>query len=475
MFNKNVLILILLIFLAQSLKAQAGYGIPHSAGDNIVDSNGTVWLITNVNGQTVRRAYTSAGAFLSYGFNSWNNIQPAGSIDLSLPEGGFVPPRDGKIICSDQGADKGTCYLITNGQKAGFTSESVFKNLGYSFARAISGDISWMASTSLIENYNQAHRPGTLINDSGTIYLITQSGLLGIPDMQTFSDWGYSLDDVVPANNFDRNLPKNNAVIPRRQAGQLSPTAVSSNNTPITGKPNPSPAAQTCHVYTYQDRYMNLGERYCIDKVVLKGVYFVAKDQQNFIKSYWQSSMQNIFTQIKNFYEQQFNYKIQITIDTPVIVYGNKNITDYNFYSIFQEVKQKVQNTYPPDYFFDYSIFVINGSDGNGQLQQGDLGGSIGVAAQGSFLLNPDSLGSVTTKYGTDYSGYLTPAHEFGHTLGIPHPWEEEGNRDVYGNIIDPNYGNNEKGSLMSYGGQLGPLIPNAFIRTTVKQKMISQ
>jgi len=474
--NNKLIIFTILIALTLSFKAQAGFGVTHTLGENVVDSNGSIWVITNVNGQTVRRAYTSAGAFLSYGFNNWGNVSQAGSADLSLPDGGFVPPRDGKIICSDRGSDKGTCYLITNAEKAGFTSESVFRSLGYSFGRATLGDVSWMNSTSLIDSPSQAHRSGTLINDSGTIYLVTQSGLLGISNMQTLNDWGFSLYDVVSANNFDRALPKNTSVMPARQPGQLSPAvSFSYNNTPIAVTPTPTPPAQSCKVYAYQDKFINYGTHPCIDKIVLKGIYFVPQDEQSYIKSYWQSSMQNIFTQIKSFYEQQFSNKIQITIDSPVIVYGDKNIEEYDVGSIDQEVKAKVKSSFGNDYFFDYMVFVIHGTDGNGKNYQGNLGSFFGIGTQGAFLLNPDDLGTVTTKYGTDYSGYLTPAHEFGHTLGIPHPWEEEINKDSNGNIIDPQFGNSEQGSLMSYGGQLGPLIPNSFIRSTVKQKMIVQ
>src|SRR5258708_22550113 len=95
--------------------AQAG---AHANGTKVVKSDGTVGMI--INGQF--RAYTSAGAFLSYGFNSFDSVVTANSDDLALPMGSFIPPQDGKVICSDRGADQGTCYLITAGQKAGFTS-----------------------------------------------------------------------------------------------------------------------------------------------------------------------------------------------------------------------------------------------------------------------------------------------------------------------------------------------------------------
>src|SRR6185312_17234132 len=81
----------------------------HADGTNVSDASGTVYMI--VSGQ--RRPYTSAGAFLSYGFNSFASVAQASAEDLALPVGSFIPPQDGSIICSDRGSDKGTCYEIS--------------------------------------------------------------------------------------------------------------------------------------------------------------------------------------------------------------------------------------------------------------------------------------------------------------------------------------------------------------------------
>ena len=208
--------------LLMSMAPLSAFAAAHSAGTNVKSSDGTVWMITT-DGQ--RRAYTSAGAFLSYGFNSFSSVVGANADDLALPAGSFIPPQDGKVICSDRGADKGTCYLITGAMKAGFTSASVFTGLGFSFSRVQQGDVSWMNSTSNIDNTTAAHRPGVLVNDSGTVKLVGNSGVLGIPDLATFNSWGYSFADVVPANAADKALSMS-GVMATRQPGQLSPTAI---------------------------------------------------------------------------------------------------------------------------------------------------------------------------------------------------------------------------------------------------------
>ena len=202
----------------------AAHAAPHAAGTNVSTSDGTVWMITS-NGS--RRAYTSAGAFLSYGFNSWSGVVAANSDDLALPvdSAGFIPPQDGSIICSDRAPDKGTCYLVTGGLKAGFTSAAVFTGRGFSFSHAQNGDASWMGSTSNINDTTSANRPGVLVNHNGTVYLMGPTGLLGIPDPATFNSWGYSYANVVPANAADNGMVQT-GVMAARIPGQLSPTAL---------------------------------------------------------------------------------------------------------------------------------------------------------------------------------------------------------------------------------------------------------
>ncbi|MFA5991285.1 MAG: hypothetical protein WC794_03505 [Candidatus Doudnabacteria bacterium] len=198
----------------------APVALASNLGTNIKTSDGTVYTITVENGITVRRPYTSGGAFVSYGFNTWEGISSATAEDLTLPVGSFIPPQDGKIICSDRGNDKGTCYLISGGEKIGFPSEAVFTAQGYSFSRALYGDTSFLPYSKNIESGTEAHKPGVLVNKDGTIYIIWYDGLFGFSDMTTFWGWGYELNDVVPANATDRML-SSGGLINSRQSGDL--------------------------------------------------------------------------------------------------------------------------------------------------------------------------------------------------------------------------------------------------------------
>jgi len=211
----------------------AAHAAVHAAGTNVLESNGTVAMV-GTDGQL--HAYTSAGAFLSYGFNSFASVVTASPEDLVLPSGSFIPPQDGSIICSDRGTDQGTCYFVSGGQKYGFTSAAVFTGLGFSFAHAETGDVSWMTMGSqLLSSSSQAHLPGTLINKGGTVYLVGTNGLLGIPDLNTFNSWGYSFNNVVPANAADTGVQT--GVMAMRQAGQLSPTSTTTTCTSNCGTP----------------------------------------------------------------------------------------------------------------------------------------------------------------------------------------------------------------------------------------------
>jgi hypothetical protein len=206
------------------------FAAAHSPGTNVI-SSGTIYMIAN--GQ--RRAYTSEGAFLSYGFNAWGTVLPASPEDMALPEGSFIPPRDGKIVCSDRSPDKGTCYLITNGKRSAFVSEAVFKKLGFSFGKTLKGDVSFLEKDSDIANDAEAHKPGVLINKNGTIYLVSSNGLMGIPSPEVLNTWGYSFADAVSANSSDSNQSQI-SVIANRQGAQLSPnqeTAGSANESSL--------------------------------------------------------------------------------------------------------------------------------------------------------------------------------------------------------------------------------------------------
>jgi hypothetical protein len=231
------------VAMAVSMFAFAPVSQAATAGEVYVDQNGTVWFITS---DMQKRPFTSEGAFRSYGFLSFSQVKPISSDPsvAALPNGAFIPPQDGRIFCATatKGTDvAGECSLITGGKKAAFTSQAVFTGQGYSFSRAFYGDSSFLEKTTNIDNASAQHRPGTLINNNGTVQLVVNGGLWGVPSMDVFNSWGWSFADVVPANAADLLLSQI-GVIPARQAGQLVPTGTTNPGNPGT------PGAGDCNL-----------------------------------------------------------------------------------------------------------------------------------------------------------------------------------------------------------------------------------
>jgi hypothetical protein len=194
----------------------------HGPGSAILTPDGTVWFVMP---DGTRRAFTSGGAFLSYGYLSFSQVVPANAADEALGQGAFIPPMDGKIVCSDRDdsyAKKGTCYLITGGKRAAFTSAKVFTALGFKFSHTTNGDVSFLSTDANISDSALAHRPGVLVNNNGTVQLVGPNSLMGIPSMSVLASWGYTLADVVPANAADKAITQS-GVMPVHVVGELSP------------------------------------------------------------------------------------------------------------------------------------------------------------------------------------------------------------------------------------------------------------
>ncbi len=200
-----------------TIKETIPTGSAHAVGVNIRNLDGTVYTITP---DGTRRPYTSAAAFLSYGFNTFKNVLLATTGDLSLPMGSFIAPRDGFVVCSDHGLDKGTCYLITEGKRAPFTSAKVFTDLGFTFNKSSKGDVSFMELAPNISSSTISHPAGVLVKTGKTIYITTKDGLIGIPSMTVLTSWGYKAEDTVLSNEYDKLLPQIK-VLETRSAGDL--------------------------------------------------------------------------------------------------------------------------------------------------------------------------------------------------------------------------------------------------------------
>ena len=143
--------------------------------------------------------------------------KPATPADLALPEGNLLLPADG--ILAKTATDK-TVWLISNNQRRGFTSQSVFLGLGFKFSQVLiitSPELIKLPQGANLDNPSSAHPEGVDINLSGTIYWVHNNSLYPYPSLAVYNSWRVPNDfsRVLPANKADSFLPKASAIAKR--------------------------------------------------------------------------------------------------------------------------------------------------------------------------------------------------------------------------------------------------------------------
>ncbi len=146
----------------------------HPPGSNVLSESGEVYFINN---QYYKVPYTSGGAYLSFKFNTWSNLPNETEADKMLVKTtDFYGSTDSyRFVSPREGVlinDQGTVYIMTAQGRAGFTSSKVFTDLGYSFDYVYPGDTSFLRTLDPISDANRFHPEGTLVNIDGTVYLI---------------------------------------------------------------------------------------------------------------------------------------------------------------------------------------------------------------------------------------------------------------------------------------------------------------
>jgi hypothetical protein len=200
-----------------SLPQYGGAAPPPVSGASlrlVVDDTGTYWLIKTDN---KRHGVTNPGMLYSYGF-AFSDAKPATAQDMALPEGDLLLPGDGALVKSPEDP---TVWLISLGQKHGFTSAAVFSGLGFSFGNVLvvtAPELGRQGEGDIISDPNSAHLPGLDINDRGTVYWVSfDRQKQGYPSLDVYNSWHIDNDfsKVVPANAADMALPEGPLVAPR--------------------------------------------------------------------------------------------------------------------------------------------------------------------------------------------------------------------------------------------------------------------
>jgi len=201
----------------------------------LVLSGGVVWMITN----STRRGFTSAEVFQSWGYN-FSQVVTATTEDVALPVGPIMTYADGTLV---KGPSDPLVYLVTNGQKRGFVSGSVFTGLGFSFSNVQSAPANTFADLSTGANLDSsavAHPAGVKVISNGAIWLMGTSGRMGFSSMANFSSFGYNLAHVVAANSYDLAMADQGAVASRPGCSTTGTTTP-----PVSGALSVSLAAST--------------------------------------------------------------------------------------------------------------------------------------------------------------------------------------------------------------------------------------
>jgi hypothetical protein len=197
---------------ASSTVVNASLAFPVPAPLSLINENGTFYLIQN--GQL--RGITSPGILYSYGF-AFSDATPATPADLALPYGSLLLPNSGALVKSQQ--DK-TVYLVSDGQRYGFTSSKVFLGLGFKFSSVLlvtNPELQALPLGADISNASAAHMDGLNIITAGTIYWVFGGVRCPYPSLAIYNSWNLHNDfsKVVPANAADLSLPAGSPVTAR--------------------------------------------------------------------------------------------------------------------------------------------------------------------------------------------------------------------------------------------------------------------
>jgi hypothetical protein len=141
--------------------------------------------------------------------------------------------------------DNGTIYLIRGNQKVPFSTWQSFTGLGYSLKNVVTGDTStYTTSVNYTASAAAAHPWGSWLSNNGTVYYSTSTGLIGVPNLQTFTDDGGQWNFVVPANKYDLAAINSSSVLAENDSRIYGMPAATNivNPNPSTPTPSPTPS-----------------------------------------------------------------------------------------------------------------------------------------------------------------------------------------------------------------------------------------
>jgi hypothetical protein len=196
-----------------------GYYISSNSNPGVVSAsfNGsviTIYAISN-GSSTLQICQNSASSCQSlyvtvggYSYNSGYPYNNNGGGSLQYPGGsssvlGVSTYLNGQLI-----SEGSTVYIVYKNTQTAFSSASAFLGLGFKFSNVISVGNSGLASSGYTVTTSYAQHPwGSWIKSGSTVYFVHQSGLIPVPDWNTFLNNGGQAGFIVSANSYDFRLP----------------------------------------------------------------------------------------------------------------------------------------------------------------------------------------------------------------------------------------------------------------------------
>lgn len=228
----------------------------------------------DLNAQILKVSYASGGVKTVTLRSVPQSAAEAVTCEVSVitPQPPIVQPRVGRLITK---AD-GVVYLVGDNGLIGIPSMAVFNSWCFSIsdltpantAEAALSQVSVLetrangqtlpAGVSVLKvttcpagvtpPANVQARTGQLINRDGTVLLVGDNGVIGIPTLAIFNSWCFSFGQVVEANSAERAMSQV-GLLEMRAAGQTLPAGVSvlkvttCSNTPPPAVENRSPVS----------------------------------------------------------------------------------------------------------------------------------------------------------------------------------------------------------------------------------------
>jgi hypothetical protein len=178
----------------------------------LVNHSGTFYLLLG----GIRHGISHPGILYSYGYRFADAAFDSPAYQ-ALPEGSLLAPNDGALVKSPNSK---TVYLVSGGLSYGFSSEKVFRSLGFNFSSVLTGPLAQLAALpngGVISDPKARHLAGLNIIDHGAVSWMQGNQRDPYPSLAVYNSWNLPNDfsKVVPVNPADLSVPVGPAVLAR--------------------------------------------------------------------------------------------------------------------------------------------------------------------------------------------------------------------------------------------------------------------